>query len=83
MCRPGTRRGRASGCRVAAGEAVAAFALTEPDAGSDVAALALRADAGRDGWRLSGDKTWISNAPDADVYTVFARTTRRAPAPAG
>ena len=60
---------------VAAGRAVAAFALTEPDAGSDAAALELRAEPVGDGWRLHGEKTWISNAPDADVYTVFARTT--------
>lgn len=59
----------------ASGEAVAAFALTEPDAGSDAAALALRAEPVGDGWRLRGEKTWISNAPDADFYTVFARTT--------
>ena len=61
--------------RVASGEAVAAFALTEPGAGTDAAALALRAEPDGDGWRLFGEKTWISNAPDADVYTVFARTT--------
>lgn len=61
--------------RVAAGEAVAAFALTEPDAGSDAAALALRAEPDGAVWRLSGEKMWISNAPDADFYTVFARTT--------
>lgn len=63
---------------VAAGEAVAAFALTEPDAGSDAAAIALAAERDGDGWRLSGTKTWISNAPSADVYTVFARTTPEA-----
>jgi alkylation response protein AidB-like acyl-CoA dehydrogenase len=61
--------------RVAAGEAVAGFALTEPDAGSDVAALALSAEPDGDGFRLSGEKVFISNAPDADIYTVFARTT--------
>ena len=61
--------------RVASGEAVAAFALTEPDAGSDAASLSLRAERDTDGWRLYGEKVWISNAPDADVYTVFARTT--------
>jgi acyl-CoA dehydrogenase len=61
--------------RLAAGEAVAAFALTEPDAGSDVASLSLRAERDGDGFRLTGTKTWISNAPDADVYSVFARTT--------
>jgi acyl-CoA dehydrogenase len=60
---------------VAAGQAVAAFALSEPEAGSDAAALALRAEPDGDGFRLSGTKTWISNAPDADVYALFARTT--------
>ncbi|HEV3359349.1 MAG TPA: acyl-CoA dehydrogenase family protein [Pseudonocardiaceae bacterium] len=64
--------------RVVSGEAVAAFALSEPNAGSDAAALELRADADGDGWRLSGEKIWISNAPDADIYTVFARTTQGA-----
>jgi acyl-CoA dehydrogenase len=60
---------------VAAGTAVAAFALTEPDAGSDPAALSLRAQPDGDGgYRLHGEKLWISNAPDADVYTVFARS---------
>ncbi|NMO33771.1 acyl-CoA dehydrogenase family protein [Streptomyces sp. GMY01] len=68
---------------VADGSAVAAFALSERAAGSDAAALTLRADpdpdpgagggAGR-GWRLTGEKCWISNAPEADFYTVFART---------
>ena len=60
---------------VAAGEAVAAFALTEPEAGSDVGALALRAERDGEGWRLYGTKTFISNAPEADLYTVFARTS--------
>ncbi|MFD5893055.1 acyl-CoA dehydrogenase family protein [Streptomyces sp. NPDC060366] len=69
---------------VAAGRAVAAFALSEPGAGSDAAALALDAvpddgpggpeGPGR-GWLLTGEKRWISNAPEADFYTVFARTT--------
>lgn len=57
------------------GEAVAAFALTEPGAGSDAAALELVAETDGDGYRLTGEKTYISNAPDADVATVFARTT--------
>jgi alkylation response protein AidB-like acyl-CoA dehydrogenase len=60
---------------IASGEAVAAFALTEPDAGSDVAALTLAATREDGGWRLSGTKTFISNAPEADVYSLFARTT--------
>ncbi|KOG30526.1 acyl-CoA dehydrogenase family protein [Streptomyces resistomycificus] len=88
--------------RVADGTAVAAFALSEPGAGSDAAALNLLArpeepdgggappgapagDPGTDAlaatpdgpvrWRLTGEKCWISNAPEADFYTVFARTT--------
>ena len=64
--------------RLATGKAVAAFALSEPGAGSDAAALALRAEAEGDGFRLTGTKLWISNAPEADVYTVFARTTEGA-----
>jgi acyl-CoA dehydrogenase len=60
---------------IARGEAVGAFALTEPDHGSDAAALELRAEPDGGGYRLTGVKTWISNAPDADVYVVFARTT--------
>ncbi|MFE7241030.1 acyl-CoA dehydrogenase family protein [Streptomyces sp. NPDC057582] len=60
---------------VRAGRAVAAFALSEPGAGSDAAALALAAERAPDGWRLTGEKRWISNAPEADFYTVFARTT--------
>jgi len=60
---------------VVSGEVVAAFALSEPGAGSDAAALSLRAERDGAGWRLFGEKTWVSNAPEADVYTVFARTT--------
>jgi acyl-CoA dehydrogenase len=60
---------------VAAGDVVPAFALSEADAGSDAGALALEARPDGDGWTLHGAKTWISNAPDADVYSVFARTT--------
>src|SRR4051794_2142970 len=60
---------------VASGDVVPAFALSEPDAGSDAGALALQARPDTDGWTLHGTKTWISNAPDADVYSVFARTT--------
>src|SRR6266496_82261 len=60
---------------IARGEAVAAFALTEPNAGTDAAALELLAEPDGDGYRLTGVKTWISNSPDADVYAIFARTT--------
>jgi acyl-CoA dehydrogenase len=63
---------------IARGEAVAAFALTEPEHGSDAGALELRAERDGGGYRLSGEKAWISNAPDADVYVVFARTTPEA-----
>jgi len=57
------------------GEAIAAFALTEPDAGTDAGALAMKAERDGAGFRLSGTKVFISNAPDADVYVMFARTT--------
>jgi alkylation response protein AidB-like acyl-CoA dehydrogenase len=57
------------------GESVTAFALTEPGAGSDAAALSTIAERDGDGFRISGEKAYISNAPDADVYTLFARTT--------
>ena len=61
---------------VSDGSVVAAFALSEPGAGSDAAALSLTAHPdGPGAWRLTGDKRWISNAPDADFCTVFARTT--------
>jgi acyl-CoA dehydrogenase len=60
--------------RVARGEAIAAFALSEPDAGSDVAALACNARADGDAYVLNGEKTWISNGGIADFYVVFART---------
>ena len=59
---------------VADGRLIAAFALSEPDAGSDVAALALTATRDGDGFVLDGTKTWISNGGIADFYVVFART---------
>jgi butyryl-CoA dehydrogenase len=60
-----------------AGEALGAFALTEPSAGSDAAAIATRAERigpadAPEGYRLTGTKIWISNAPEADRYLVFA-----------
>ena len=59
---------------VAAGDKIAAFALSEPDAGSDVAGMSCRAQRDGDDWIINGTKTWISNAGIADFYTVFART---------
>lgn len=53
---------------------MAAYALTEPDAGSDVAGIKARAVAKGDGYILNGSKTWITNAPVADFYVVFAKT---------
>ena len=60
--------------RVAQGEAIAAFALSEPDAGSDVAAMACEARVEADTVVLNGEKTWISNGGIADFYVVFARS---------
>lgn len=60
--------------RVARGEAIAAFALSEPEAGSDVAAMQCQAVRDGDSYVLDGAKTWISNGGIADFYCVFART---------
>lgn len=60
--------------RVARGEAIAAFALTEPKSGSDVAAMDTTATVEGDSVVLNGEKTWISNGGIADFYVVFART---------
>ena len=60
--------------KVASGEYIAAFALSEPDAGSDVAAMQTSARLDGDEYVLNGCKTWISNGGIADYYTVFART---------
>ena len=59
---------------VATGDKIAAFSLSEPEAGSDVAAMSCSARADGDQWVLNGTKTWISNAGIAGFYTVFART---------
>jgi acyl-CoA dehydrogenase len=61
--------------KVARGEAIAAFALSEPDAGSDVAAMTTRARRDGEHWVLDGCKTWISNGGIADFYVTFARTS--------
>jgi acyl-CoA dehydrogenase len=60
--------------KAAAGDAIAAFALSEPDAGSDVQAITASARKQGSGWLLHGTKTWISNGGIADFYVVFART---------
>ena len=60
--------------KVANGEAIAAYALTEPETGSDAANIAMRAERGGDSWVLTGEKSYISNGTIADVLTVFART---------
>ena len=59
---------------VASGQKIAAFALSEPDAGSDVAAMATQAVQTTGGWLINGTKTWISNGGMADFYVVFAKT---------
>ena len=63
--------------KLATGESIAAFALTEPSAGSDAAAIQTRAEESPDGqfYTLNGSKLWISNGGYADVFTVFARTS--------
>jgi acyl-CoA dehydrogenase len=60
--------------KVASGDAIAAFALTEPGTGSDAANIAMTARPAGNGWRLDGEKSYISNGTIADVLTVFART---------
>ncbi len=60
--------------RVASGEAIAAFALTEPEAGSDVAAMSCSAVRDGDHYVINGEKTWISNGGIADFYCLFVRT---------
>jgi len=60
--------------RLAAGELLGAFALTEPETGSDAAAIATRAAADGDGFLLSGSKAWITHSTVADLFVVFART---------
>jgi alkylation response protein AidB-like acyl-CoA dehydrogenase len=60
--------------RLASGELIAAFCLTEPGAGSDAAAVKTTAIRDGDGWLLNGNKLWITNGGFADFFTVFART---------
>ncbi|MGB3444858.1 MAG: acyl-CoA dehydrogenase family protein [Actinophytocola sp.] len=65
--------------RIAAGEVVASFALTEPGAGSNPAGLRTRARRDGDDWVLDGQKQFITNAPIADLFVVFARTAEPRP----
>jgi acyl-CoA dehydrogenase len=69
--------------RLASGEVVASFALTEPDAGSDPSMLRTSARAQDGGWVIDGLKRYITNAPAADAFMVFARTDPDAPANKG
>ena len=59
--------------KLGAGELIGAFGLTEPDFGSDPGGMATRAHRDGDGYRLSGSKTWITNAPIADVFIIWAK----------
>jgi acyl-CoA dehydrogenase len=59
---------------MASGDVVASFALTEPGAGSNPSGLRTKATASADGWVIAGQKRWITNAPVADLFVVFART---------
>jgi alkylation response protein AidB-like acyl-CoA dehydrogenase len=60
--------------KLATGETIAAFCLTEPDSGSDAASIKTKAVPGDGGWTLTGEKIWITNGGIADFFTVFART---------
>jgi alkylation response protein AidB-like acyl-CoA dehydrogenase len=60
---------------ICAGTSQASYALSEPDAGSDVAAMTTKAERDGDDWRITGTKCWITNAGVSNLYTVFARTS--------
>ena len=62
--------------KLAAGEDIAAFALTEPSSGSDANSIKTRAELSADGkhWIMNGSKIWISNGGIAEIFTVFAQT---------
>ena len=60
--------------KLASGEWVGCFGLTEPDAGSDPGGMKTRAEKCADGYRITGSKMWISNAPIADVFVVWAKS---------
>jgi glutaryl-CoA dehydrogenase len=60
--------------KLASGQLIGCFGLTEPDAGSDASAMTTRAEKTAFGYRLTGTKTWISNSPIADVFIVWAKS---------
>ena len=60
--------------KLVSGEHVGALAMSEPNAGSDVVSMRLRAERRGDRYVLNGNKMWITNGPDADVYVIYAKT---------
>src|SRR5207244_8801225 len=68
---------------LARGEVIGAFALTEPEAGSDAGALRTAAVPDGDGWRISGSKQWITNGAHAGTFVLFARTDPDTPGARG
>jgi alkylation response protein AidB-like acyl-CoA dehydrogenase len=68
---------------LARGEGIGAFALTEPEAGSDAGSLRTRADADGDGWTITGTKQWITNGSYASTFLLFARTDQQTEGPRG
>jgi alkylation response protein AidB-like acyl-CoA dehydrogenase len=68
---------------LARGETIGAFALSEPEAGSDAGSLRTRAAAQGDGWRITGAKQWITNGSAAGTFLLFARTDPATPGPKG
>jgi alkylation response protein AidB-like acyl-CoA dehydrogenase len=68
---------------LARGEHLGAFALTEPESGSDAGALRTRAEPEGDGWRITGAKQWITNGRHAGTFLLFARTDATTPGPRG
>ena len=60
--------------KLCSGEHIGALAMSEPGAGSDVVSMRLRADRQGDNYILNGNKMWITNGPDADVYVIYAKT---------
>jgi alkylation response protein AidB-like acyl-CoA dehydrogenase len=68
---------------LARGEGIGAFALTEPEAGSDAGALRTRAEPTNGGWTITGSKQWITNGAHASTFLLFARTDQDTPGPKG